>query len=119
MFAFIPGVFTHLVHTTLRIKYLNRPKRLIRFLPPRKQETDNFFNIIPRPKNEIHLLSTANYILQKDKKEKKNYFQRNKAVTRHVTNYRSDYRNISKVRKVHYAPFYIPKSNRTVYIYIS
>ena len=50
-------------HSYFRIKYLNRPKRLIRFLPPREQETDNFFNIIPRPKNEIHLLSTANYIL--------------------------------------------------------
>ena len=50
--------------TVMKLKFgLNRPKRLIRFLPPREQETDNFFNIIPRPKNEIHLLSTANYIL--------------------------------------------------------
>lgn len=64
-FDLLPGVFTYLNadHTYFRIKYLNRPKWLIRFLPPRKQETDNFFNIIPRPKNEIHLLSTANYIL--------------------------------------------------------
>lgn len=58
-----------LIVTVMKFKFgLNRPKRFIRFLPPRKQETNNFLNVIPRPKNEIHLLSTANYILENDGK---------------------------------------------------
>lgn len=66
--SFIIGIVIKVFVILFKIN-LNRFKRFVRFFLFRKQEINDFFNIILRLKNEIYFLSIVDYILENESKD--------------------------------------------------